>query len=500
MTANDTNAAATPALMARGIDKRFGSVAALSGVDLTLFAGRITGLIGVNGAGKSTLMNILDGVLKPDGGEIAIQGRPVRFAGPRAALAAGIGFIHQHSTTFPDLSVAENILIDQPRAGFFSARASAAQARALLRRLGLEGLSTRVSVANLPTGVRQLVDIARVLASDPAVILFDEPTSSLSRAEANRLFDVIRALRADGRAIVFTSHFLDDVLELADDIVVLRDGRVALAAQREGLTRPDLVRAMLARDLADVGQAQSAEKGPVLLQATALRPRATGKPVDLVVHRGEVLGIWGLLGSGRTEILRAMTGLDPIDGGTLLLASDAGTLRAVRPSEVLARAAFVTESRHHDGLFLDWPIWKNVTSASLYRYTGRLGAMDEAAELAEAVRQTSALSVRMGGLGDPVSSLSGGNQQKVVLARWLAKAPPLFLLDEPTHGVDIGAKSQIHAVISNLALQGAGVIMVSSELEEMLSVAHRVIILRDGQIVGEQRAGSYQPADILAES
>jgi ABC-type sugar transport system ATPase subunit len=492
--------AAETALAARGITRRFGPVTALAGVDLTLRPGRIAGLIGVNGAGKSTLMNILDGVLAPDAGTLTVRGREVRFAGPRAALAAGIGFIHQHTTTFPDLSVAENILIDQPRAGFFSAKAAAATARRLLSRLGLADLDPRSRTGDLPTGVRQLIDIARVLASDPAVILFDEPTSSLSRTEAGRLFHVIRDLRAEGRAVVFTSHFLDDVLDLADDIVVLRDGQVALAADRAGLVRADLVRAMLARELAEAEAALPTTPGPAILRASGLVPRRTGRPVDLTLHAGEVLGLWGLLGAGRTEVLRALTGLDPVAGGTLALAGSDGTLRPARPAEVLAEAGFVTESRHHDGLFLDWPIWKNVTSASLPRFARPGGAMDEAAERAEAMRQTAALSVRMGGITDPVASLSGGNQQKVVLARWLTKAPRLFLLDEPTHGVDVGAKAQIHAAIRALAGGGAAVLLVTSELEEMLALAHRVLVLRDGQIVAEHQAGGYDAARLLAES
>ena len=432
-----------PALEVDGLTKRFGPVTALSDVSLSAYEGEIVGLIGVNGAGKSTLMNIVDGVLAPSAGEIRLGGKPVRFANPQQARRAGIGFIHQHSTCFPELTVAENVSIQRGGAGPFRRARIEAEAAALLERLGAGHVSPRARVSDLTIGERQMVDVARVLIDDPAVLLFDEPTSSLSRSEAERLFEVVRGLREEGRTILYTSHFLDDVLDLSDRIVVLRDGAVAMDAAREGLTRESLVSTMLARDLAAGEAAYRPEPAnEKVLRVEGLVPEGRA-PVSFHLRRGEVLGIWGLLGAGRTEIFRALLGLDGGQGGEITLAGEDGEARRVRPRELLREVGFVTEDRHHDGLFLSLPIWQNVTAAATRRFAGRTGAMHAADERAAADEMTERLSIKLGSADDPVSSLSGGNQQKVVLGRWLVRAPRVYLFDEPTHGVDVGAKAQI---------------------------------------------------------
>lgn len=491
---------AAPALQALGITKRFGPVTALDDVSIEAGRGEIIGLIGVNGAGKSTLMNILDGVFRPTAGEIRVNGTHVSFANPQQARKAGIGFIHQHSTCFGELSVAENISIQADRAGYFSRRRVGEEAKRLLAGLGATHVDVQARVAELTIGERQMVDVARVLIDNPSVILFDEPTSSLSRAEAENLFDVIRALRAEGRTIFYTSHFLDDVLELADRVVVLRDGKVVMDEPHEELTRERLVSAMLSRDLTREVSIQRPEPhGEAVLSVRNLVPRGA-HPISFDLRRGEVLGIWGLLGAGRTEILRALVGLDPARVDEIRLAETGGAQDTVRPRDLIRHAGFVTEDRHHDGLYLGLPVWQNVTAASNRSYADLLGRMRAAAEKADAQAIRERLGIKVGDMEDPVSSLSGGNQQKAIFGRWLIRAPDIYLLDEPTHGVDVGAKAQIHDVIHEVADRGASIIVISSEVEEMFALADRILILRDGALNGEMLRRDFDQRRLLAAS
>jgi len=489
-----------PALQALGITKRFGPVTALDDVSIEAGRGEIIGLIGVNGAGKSTLMNILDGVFRPTAGEIRVNGAQVSFANPQQARKAGIGFIHQHSTCFGELSVAENISIQADRAGYFSRRRVGEEAKRLLAGLGAAHVDVRARVAELTIGERQMVDVARVLIDNPSVILFDEPTSSLSRAEAENLFDVIRALRAEGRTIFYTSHFLDDVLDLADRVVVLRDGKVVMDEPHEDLTRERLVSAMLSRDLTQEISIQRPEpQGEVVLSVRNLAPRGA-RPISFDLRRGEVLGIWGLLGAGRTEILRALVGLDPARFDEIKLAGKGSAQDRIRPRDLIRHTGFVPEDRHHDGLYLGLPVWQNVTAASNRAYADWLGRMRDAAEKRDARAIRERLGIKVGDMEDPVSSLSGGNQQKAIFGRWLIRAPDIYLLDEPTHGVDVGAKAQIHDVIHEVADRGASIIVISSEVEEMFALADRILILRDGALNGEMLRRDFHQQRLLAAS
>ncbi len=491
---------AVPTLEVRDITMCFGSVTALSGVSLQAGRGEIVGLIGVNGAGKSTLMNIIDGIFTQTRGEILVGGKPVRFANPLQARAAGIGFIHQHTTCFDELSVAENISIQSDRLGRFSRSQIETEALALLTRLGVGHLDPRARLASLTTGERQLVDVARVLIDEPGVLLFDEPTSSLSRQEAAKLFEVIRSLREEGRTVFYTSHFLDDVLDLADRIVVLRDGALVMDQSREGLTREVLVSKMLSRDLAvEETRIRPEPTGPIILHVEDLCPSG-GQPVSFILRQGEVLGIWGLLGAGRTEILRALLGLEKGSYRRISVTDAEGRVRELRPYDLLREVGFVTEDRHHDGLFLNLPVWKNITAGSGRRYARRLGRMVVEEERRDSDRMIRKLSVKLGALEDPINSLSGGNQQKVLLARWLVQEPRIYMFDEPTHGVDVGAKTQIHDVIHEVADAGACAIIITSEVEEMFTLADRILVLRDGAFVGEMHRRDFDQQKLLAAS
>lgn len=483
----------------RGVTKRFGAVTALRDVSLRAHKGEIIGLIGVNGAGKSTLLNILDGVLSQTEGDVLIHGQTTRFDNPKQARKAGIGFIHQHSTAFGELSVAENIWIQSDRSGSFSRKHIEERAKALLEKLGVGHINPRSKLRTLAIGERQSVDVARALISDPAVLLFDEPTSSLTRLEAQRLFEVIRSLREDGRTIFYTSHFLDDVLDLADRVIVLRDGQVVMNSDRKGLTREDLVSAMLSRRLKDdVTLDRPAVTGPIVLTVKDLKPES-GESVSFSLRRGEVLGIWGLLGSGRTEIFRAMLGLDPATYSEITYSKGDGAC-SMKPKGMLREVGFVTEDRHHDGLYMNLPIWQNITSASIRAFTGLFGRMRRDEEVRTARDIERRLSIKMGNENDLVSSLSGGNQQKVVLGRWLVKAPQIYLLDEPTHGVDVGAKAQIHDVIHKVADNGGSVVVISSEVEEMFTLADRILVLRDGKFTAEMTRVEFSEQRLLSAS
>lgn len=490
----------SPVLEAIGITKRFGPVTALKDVTIQAHKGEIIGLIGVNGAGKSTLMNILDGVFPQTEGDIRVNGQQVQFANPQQARKAGIGFIHQHSTCFEELTVAENISIQSNSAGFFRRSRIEAEAVKLLEKLGAGHVSPRAKVSGLTIGEKQMVDVARVLIDDPAVLLFDEPTSSLSRSEAEQLFDVIRGLRAEGRTIFYTSHFLDDVLDLADRVVVLRDGAVVMDEVHDGLTREALVSAMLSRDLTDEVSIDRPEPaGDTILKVKDLKP-VGGLPVSFDLRKGEVLGIWGLLGAGRTEIFRALLGLDAGQAGEVAYINANGDLEAMKPRDLLKKVGFVTEDRHHDGLFLSLPIWQNITAASNRRFAGPMGKMKADDEKSAAERMIDNLSIKIGTKEDAVSSLSGGNQQKVILGRWLVQEPDIYLFDEPTHGVDVGAKAQIHDVIHDVADRGASVIVISSEVEEMFALADRILVLRDGAFVEEFMRNDFDQQKLLATS
>lgn len=476
-------------LQARNIIKRYPGVLALDEVDLDVAAGEIVAVVGENGAGKSTLMKILAGDVAPDDGSLLVDGEVTRFGSPREAIDAGVVLIHQELSLADNLDVGSNILLGrEPRTGPFLLReAATARATVALRAAGLD-LDPSRSVAELGMGTRQLVEIAKALSTDARVLIMDEPTSSLTTTEADRLFETIERLRDEGTAIVYISHRLGEIERLADRVVVLRDGRFVRSFERAEVTRHRLVESMVGRDLSgDVGFRADVEfqTGPPRLEVRGLRTtRHPGHAVDLTVRPGEIVALAGLVGAGRTELLRAIFGIDSRTAGDVLV--DGVPARIRRPSDAAAAGiAFVPEDRKADGLLLEESIGENLVLPGLARTAvgGIFRRRPSERGFAETLMRR--MGVRPAIPTLEAGGLSGGNQQKVAVGRWVGCEPDVFLLDEPTRGVDVGAKAEIHALLDRIARAGAAVIAASSEMEELLAVADRVVVMHEGRIAGE---------------
>jgi len=484
---------ARPILVASGIGKTFGGIAALRGVDLRLFAGEVHALMGENGAGKSTLMKILSGVLTDYEGELVVGGVPVAFSGVRDAEAAGVAIIHQELNLVPELTVADNIFLGREKriAGLVVDRRAARQAaRGLLGRLGID-LDPEAKVGSLRVGEQQLVEIAKALSLDARILIMDEPTSALSPAECRRLFQIVRQLAGEGVAIVYISHRIDEVLALADRLTVLRDGRHVLTDAMRHVSEAALISAMVGRELMP---AVSNRRGTIAAPVLEVRHLSLEKrdrrgwkrvldDVSFEVAPGEILGIGGLLGSGRTEILETIFGACSgrasgevrIGGRPVAIASPAA-----------ARAhglAFVTEDRKGQGLHLGASIAENV-ALPLVGALSRLGLRSFGRERAVAHAAVSDLSIRCAGVEQRSGTLSGGNQQKVVIGKWLATKPRILLLDEPTRGIDVGAKREIYDLVFDLAAGGLAIVVVSSEMPELLYLSDRILVMAEGRQTG----------------
>jgi ABC-type sugar transport system ATPase subunit len=469
----------------RGISKRFAGVAALTDAGMTVEAGEAHALMGANGAGKSTLMNVLGGVVPKDEGEILIDGRPVEITGPRDARRNGIAFVHQELNMLPSMTVAENVLIDElpTSGGFVDRKAMRERVSAILQRLGCAFGPDDV-VETLGMGDRQMVEVARALAGKPRIVIFDEPTSSLSEREKRRLFDVIGRLKANGTAVIYITHFMDEIFEVCERVTVMRNGqRVGSGLLKD--YRPGEIVALMLGDVHEQDRLRAPQvlNTPSMLEVEGLHNGALAG-VGLTLRPGEIVGLWGLLGSGRTEILRALVGLDPIDRGTIRFGAD-GRLSPVTPRQLHAEVGFVTEDRRGEGLLLPLPVASNISFGNLDRLLGRLGLIDRKREQAFAQGFADRLRIKLASIRQPVRTLSGGNQQKVVFARWLGTQPKLFLLDEPTRGLDVGAKTEILRLTVELAEAGAAVLLVASELEELMRVCDRYLIVQRGRIAGE---------------
>jgi ABC-type sugar transport system ATPase subunit len=486
-----------PYLRLAGISKRFPGVVALDRAELEVEAGEVMALMGANGAGKSTLMNVLGGVVERDEGEIAIAGQPITLKSPRDSIQAGIAFVHQELSSLPTLSIAENIFIDgfPTNLGQIDFAACHRMSRELLERLG-SGLDPSIAVSELSMGDRQVVEIARALRRNPRILIFDEPTSSLSVNERQRLFDVIRGLRRDGVAVIYITHFIDEIFAVSDRVTIMRNGATVFQGVTATLTGRDVVHHMMGtRDNEQPLVANRPVAAPLLLDAQGLGREGALEGVGFSLRAGEVVGLWGLLGAGRTELLRALVGLDPLDAGTLQW-HEGGASRAIAPRELYERTGFITEDRRGEGLFLSLSAGDNIVLPKL-RAISRFGLIRRGEQRRIAGEMIRRLAIKVSSDEQRVATLSGGNQQKVVFARWLATAPRLLLLDEPTRGLDVGAKTEILRLVNELADAGTAVLMVSSELEELTRVSDRYLVMVRGRIVSELPGGASRD-DLLA--
>ncbi len=480
----------TPRLEMRGISKTFPGVKALNSVQLKAWGGEVLALMGENGAGKSTLMKILSGAYQADpGGELLIDGKPVAITDPIAAKRQGIAIIYQELALAPNLTVAENIYLgtEPSRGGRIDRRAMREGCRPVLERLGAP-FGPDTPVGGLSIAEQQLVEIARALHAQSKILVLDEPTTALSSRETDRLFGLVRQLRADGIALIYISHRMAEVYELADRVSVLRDGGYVGTLTRDGLSAEALVKMMVGRDLSSFytkTHDPHGSRGPVILEVQGITDGGRRvKPCSLQLHQGEVLGIAGLVGSGRTELARLIYGADAKTGGKVALNGSVLTVHG--PEDALeAGIAYLTEDRKGLGLFLDLPCGTNINLGVIGRDAKRGGVLDLPAGRRRAAEAFKALSVRAASPAVTVGSLSGGNQQKVLLSRWLETGPKVLILDEPTRGVDIGAKSEIYRIIDELAHRNIGVIVISSELPEIIGVCDRVLVMREGIIAGE---------------
>ncbi len=480
--------ASVPVLEIRNVSKHFGAVKALTDVSFSLERGEVHALCGENGAGKSTLMNIIAGVLQPNEGDILIDGRPVRVTSPAVAQSLGLGLVHQEIALCPDATVAENMFMattNRRRKLFMNYGKLARDAQAVMNRLA--PIDVRGNVGDLSISNQQLVEIAKALTLDCRVLIFDEPTAALTETEAQTLFGIIRDLKAHGISIIYISHRMAEIFSLCDRVTVFRDGRYVSTERVADVTPDDVVRSMVGREITQLyppKQTRGERSAETILTVSDLGDGARFHGISFDLRKGEILGIGGLIGSGRTEIAEGICGLRPTSKGVVSLWGARLHSRSYADA-VKAGIVYLSEDRKGSGIFLDLPIAQNISVLDLKALTGPAGLLNAKAEADLAGRFVRRLGIRIGGMDMPVSSLSGGNQQKVAIAKQLAVNPKVILMDEPTRGIDIGAKSEIHRLLRDLARSGIGVVVISSELPELLGLCDRVLVIREGSVMGE---------------
>ncbi|MFF3342731.1 sugar ABC transporter ATP-binding protein [Streptomyces flavidovirens] len=482
---NQPDTGPAPVLALKDVSKSFGAVRALQDVSLQLFPGEAHALAGENGAGKSTLIKTLAGVHRPDTGQVLLDGAPVAFHGPADARDAGIAVIYQEPTLFPDLSIAENIFMGrQPRRalGRIDRKAVHAATAALMRRLGV-GLDPQRPARGLSIADQQIVEIAKALSFDARVLIMDEPTAALTGSETARLFSVVEALRAESAAVLFISHRLEEIFQLCRRVTTLRDGRWVSSELLDGLTEDDLIRRMVGRDLDELYPKQVTEIGETALSVHRLTREGVFRDVSFEVRRGEIVALAGLVGAGRSEVVQAVFGVDRADAGEVRI--NGTSLPAGSPTAAMdAGIALVPEDRRQRGLVMEMSIERNIALTGLDKL-GKAGLVRRALEQGRAADWAVRLQLKYNKLSDSVGVLSGGNQQKVVLAKWLATEPSVLIVDEPTRGIDVGTKAEVHRLLSALAAEGLAVLMVSSDLPEVLGMADRVLVMHEGRLVAE---------------
>lgn len=477
-----------PVLSIRKLSKSFGPIRALRGVDFELKRGEIHALAGENGAGKSTLVNIIDGILRPDEGEIRLYGEPVNITSPAIAQQYGIGFVHQEIALCPDISVAENIFMCRTatsRTFLANARALEREAAEILKDLG--DIDPRQKVATLSISQQQLVEIAKALTLDCRILILDEPTAALTEREAQLLFGIMRRLAAQGISIIYISHRMAEIFSNCDRITVLRDGQYITTLNIAETTPDEVVNAMVGRIIGNYYPPKLApheRSEEPILEVRALSEKRRFREVSFELRRGEILGFAGLIGAGRSEIARGICRLEGEVTGEIRLHGRPVEARSYSDS-IRAGIVYLSEDRKGDGLFLDLSITANVSALRVEQVANAFGIIDERREREQAETLGQRLNLKCDHVGQPASALSGGNQQKVALAKMLSVNPKVIFLDEPTRGVDVGAKAEIHCILRNLAQSGVGIVVISSELPELIGVCDRVLVIREGRLVGE---------------
>jgi rhamnose transport system ATP-binding protein len=472
-----------PVLEMRHISKRFDATQALDDVSLALYPGEVHALLGENGAGKSTLIKIMTGIYQPDQGEILLDGKPVQIGNAMQAQAYGIAAIYQEPMIFPDLNVAENIFIGHHERSPFVRRGQMVRdADAILGQLDVK-LDVRMPARGLTLAAQQTVEIAKAISLKVRVLIMDEPTASLSAHEVTQLFRLVSTLRRQGVAILFISHRMEEVFEIADRVTVFRDGKLISSKPRHEVTTEGAIRDMVGRKIEDFFAKSQVQRGDLLLSARGLSKEGVFNDINFDVYRGEVLGFAGLVGARRTDVGLALFGVEPADSGEIVFEGQPHVIRS--PEQALQLGiAYVTEDRRQLGLTMPMSITSNITLPRLRQYVSSLGLIDGGAESAAAEQYRQQLSIRAPSVQVEVGKLSGGNQQKVMLGKWLNTRPKLLILDEPTRGIDVGAKVEVHHIINELAQQGMGIIVISSDLPEVLAMSDRILVMREGRQMG----------------
>lgn len=482
----------------RSVSKVFAGVTALRDVTLHIGQGECHGLMGENGAGKSTLGKALAGIHRPDGGEILIAGERPDLSNPRNALAVGVAMVHQELAFCPDLSVAENLCMGRypKRMGLMlDQREMHRRAEMQLARIGVE-LDVRKHLRDLSTAQEQLVQIAAAVGTNPRILIFDEPTSSLSEPESQRLFELIETLKADGLTMIYVSHRMPELFRLCDKISVLRDGSYVGTLEKSGMTQDAVVEMMIGRSVQEFfGEVPRTQSDETVLSVQSLSSRGTFQDINFEIKAGEIVGFAGLVGAGRSEVARAIFGLDPEATGSVRIVGEELQIGSVK-NALQAGVGMVPEDRKRQGCVLGMSCRENVSMAILDQI-GRVGVLDQKQEKTIAAEFIDQLQVKTASMDAPVNSLSGGNQQKIVIAKWLARGGKLLIVDEPTRGVDVGAKAAIHALLDALAAKGLAIMLISSELPEVLNLSHRIMVMREGRLVGELSKAEANQESVL---